>query len=124
MVERSAEDPCFIMYTGGTTGWPKGAILTNKNMLANVEQFAVWVNMERGKEKILLAFPMFHVAGTLVGCTTLYLAGEQTLIPNPRDLKHLVKEWIDLEPTWGACHPLYIPCSSMRNLSVNWTFHP
>jgi acyl-CoA synthetase (AMP-forming)/AMP-acid ligase II len=99
------EDPCFILYTGGTTGVPKGAVLTNRNMLANLAQFDAWLEMERGAERNLSAFPMFHVAGILVCCVAFYLGGEQTLIPNPRDLAHLIKEWDALKPTWGVLSP-------------------
>lgn len=104
-VDLNREDECFILYTGGTTGAPKGATLTNGNMLTNVAQFNAWVTLEKGAERNLLAFPMFHSAGTFMCCTTLYMAGEQTLIPNPRDLNHMIKEWSDLKPTWGIMSP-------------------
>ena len=104
-VELDREDEAFILYTGGTTGAPKGAILTNGNMLANLAQYDLWVKLGRGSERNLLAFPMFHSAGTFMCCATLYVGGEQTLIPNPRDLNHLIKEWDALKPTWGIMSP-------------------
>ncbi len=99
------DDPAFILYTGGTTGAPKGAVLTHGNMLANLSQFDAWLGLDRGTERNLAAFPMFHAAGNFICCATLFLGGEQTLIPNPRDLKHLIKEWGDLRPTWGILSP-------------------
>lgn len=104
-VDTKPEDDAFILYTGGTTGTPKGAVLTNRNMLANLAQYDSWVKLQRGGERNLLAFPMFHSAGNFMCCATLYTAGEQTLIPNPRDLNHIIKEWGDLKPTWGIMSP-------------------
>jgi acyl-CoA synthetase (AMP-forming)/AMP-acid ligase II len=99
------DDPAFLLYTGGTTGRPKGAVLTHGNMLANLAQFDVWLGLERGTERNLAAFPMFHAAGNFICCATLYIGGEQTLIPNPRDLNHVIQEWGDLKPTWGIMSP-------------------
>ena len=104
-VDLAREDPAFILYTGGTTGVPKGAVLTNGNMLANLAQFNAWLEMELGAERNLAAFPLFHVAGIMVCCVNLHLGAEQTLIPNPRDLEHLIKEWDALKPTWGVLSP-------------------
>jgi acyl-CoA synthetase (AMP-forming)/AMP-acid ligase II len=50
-VDLTRQDPCFILYTGGTTGAPKGAVLTNRNMLANLAQFDAWLGLERGTER-------------------------------------------------------------------------
>jgi acyl-CoA synthetase (AMP-forming)/AMP-acid ligase II len=105
VAELGPEDPSFLLYTGGTTGLPKGAVLTHANMLANLAQFDVWLGLERGTERNLAAFPMFHAAGNFICCATVYLAGEQTLLPNPRDLKHVIREWADLRPTWGIMSP-------------------
>jgi long-chain acyl-CoA synthetase len=98
--QTSGKVPTFLLYTGGTTGAPKGAVLTNGDMLANLAQFDAWLGLERGTERNLAAFPMFHAAGNFICCATLYLGGEQTLIPNPRDLHHVIKEWGDLRPTY------------------------
>ena len=104
-VDLTREDPAFILYTGGTTGVPKGAVLLNRNVLTNLAQFDVWQEMERGAERNLSVFPMFHVAGIFVCCLVVSVGGEQTLIPNPRDLDHLIKEWDALKPTWGVLSP-------------------
>lgn len=100
------EDDCFIQYTGGTTGPPKGAVLTNANIISIMASVGRWIGLEPGKERNLTPFPMFHAAGLILNClTTLSRAGEQTMIPNPRDVKHLIKEWDALKPTWGVIAP-------------------
>jgi acyl-CoA synthetase (AMP-forming)/AMP-acid ligase II len=104
-VAPTQEDPAFILYTGGTTGAPKGAVLLNRNMLANLAIYNAWFEMERGAERNLHVFPMFHVAGILICCVNLNLGAEMTLIPDPRDLAHLIKEWDALKPTWGVMSP-------------------
>lgn len=71
-VDLSPEDAVLILYTGGTTGAPKGAVLTNGNQLANLAQFDEWIIMEKGYERNLAAFPMFHSAGNFVCCAALY----------------------------------------------------
>ena len=57
-----AEDVAVLQYTGGTTGTPKGAMLTHANLTANTAQIRAWaVDLEPGKETILGALPLFHV---------------------------------------------------------------
>jgi acyl-CoA synthetase (AMP-forming)/AMP-acid ligase II len=104
-IEIKSEDDCFIQYTGGTTGPSKGAVLTNKNMLAVMAILDVWLKPVKGGERNLAIFPYFHTAGLAICCDTLLNAGEQTLIPNPRDMKHLIKEWRSLKPTRAVMAP-------------------
>ena len=57
-----ANDVAVLQYTGGTTGTPKGAMLTHANISINCQQSAAWaVNLERGQERALAALPFFHV---------------------------------------------------------------
>jgi long-chain acyl-CoA synthetase len=57
-----ANDVAVLQYTGGTTGTPKGAMLTHANISINCQQGAAWaVNLERGQERSLAALPFFHV---------------------------------------------------------------
>ena len=86
-VELDPEDNCFMQYTGGTTGPPKGAILTHGNMVSNIHQLATWLHFERGKGGWLSAFPMFHSAGLFVACCTIGFGQSQVLIPDPRNLE-------------------------------------
>lgn len=55
------EDVALYQYTGGTTGLPKGAMLTHANIVANAEQAALWLNCEDGEERMLGVLPFFHV---------------------------------------------------------------
>ncbi len=54
-------DVALLQYTGGTTGTPKGAMLTHQNIVANTEQCAIWLNPKVGEEKMLGVLPFFHV---------------------------------------------------------------
>jgi len=99
------DDLCLLPYTGGTTGRPKGTMLTHRNMVSQVVQFGHWLGLEPGSGTTLSAFPYFHMAGTLVYCQSLYLAWTQILIPNPRDTTHLISDWIKHQPTMIANVP-------------------
>ncbi len=89
------EDIAFLQYTGGTTGLAKGAILTNKNMVANMQQASEWISnivVER-QEIIITALPLYHIFSLLANCLTFMKAGALNyLITNPRDLPNFVKE--------------------------------
>jgi len=78
------EDVAVLQYTGGTTGTPKGAMLTHANLTANVAQTAAWsVGMEDGKERILAILPFFHVFA-MTGIMNLGIAKGAELILLPR----------------------------------------
>ena len=88
------DDIAFLQYTGGTTGVAKGAMLTHRNLLANLEQTSLWISgsFSEGREVVVAPLPMYHIF-----CLTLTLAflkwGSLTvLITNPRDLPSFVKE--------------------------------
>jgi acyl-CoA synthetase (AMP-forming)/AMP-acid ligase II len=95
----TSQDRCLIQYTGGTTGVPKGTVLTHRNMIANLTQVETWSKAEYGKDVILSGFPFFHLAGLSLGGVGLCIGAAQVLIPNPRDTKHIVKEMIKYRPT-------------------------
>lgn len=60
------EDIAIIQYTGGTTGFPKGAILTHQNLVSNTSMCRQWLyKMEKGKERLLAIMPLFHVYGLM-----------------------------------------------------------
>jgi len=103
------EDAALIQYTGGTTGRPKGTIITHSNLLANLTQFDAWLGREHGKEVLLSAFPFFHIAGYLIGLFLPFISGTQTLIANPRDTDHIIAEIIDKRPSsFGNVPTLFI----------------
>ena len=93
--EISNQDIAFLQYTGGTTGLSKGAMLTHRNMIANVEQcLGVYGPvLERGKEFVVTALPLYHVFALTVNCLLfMRLGGYNLLISNPRDIPGFVKE--------------------------------
>jgi long-chain acyl-CoA synthetase len=95
-VQVGHEDIAFLQYTGGTTGVSKGAVLTHRNMVANVLQTEAWMGPSlRGQtEQMVLigALPLYHIF-SLQGCLTfLRLGAHNILIANPRDFPGFVKE--------------------------------
>ena len=88
-------DIAFLQYTGGTTGVSKGAVLTNRNMVANMQQASAWIEsvLEEGKETIITALPLYHIFSLTANCLTFMKYGSLNyLITNPRDMKNFVKE--------------------------------
>jgi len=85
-------DTCLIQYTGGTTGMPKGTVLTHANMVANHTHAREWVNFELGVDVLCSGFPYFHLAGLAFGMVAMGTANTQCLIPDPRNTKHICKE--------------------------------
>ena len=109
-------DPCFLQYTGGTTGPPKGAVLTHGNMFSNVFQFEKWLHIEHGKETWVSGFPMFHQAGLYVSVCCMAYGGTQCLIPDPRNVDHIVGEIDKYKPTLLVNVPsLYIMLLANEN---------
>jgi len=99
------DDLAFIQYTGGTTGPPKGAMLTHKNIVSDIVIFQKWLNWEAGKGVALSGFPFFHIAGTFTTLNVVFLGWSQILIPNPRDSDHIIKEMAKYEPSVVANVP-------------------
>ncbi|WP_300004251.1 long-chain-fatty-acid--CoA ligase FadD [uncultured Cedecea sp.] len=88
-------DLAFLQYTGGTTGVAKGAMLTHRNMLANLEQVkaAYGPLLEEGKELVVTPLPLYHIFALTVNCLFfIELGGCSLLITNPRDIPGFVKE--------------------------------
>ena len=94
-VEVRGEDLAFLQYTGGTTGVSKGAMLTHRNIVANVEQFVAFTSamLEEGKEIIITALPLYHIFALMLNCCGyVRLGGLNILITNPRDIAAFVSE--------------------------------
>lgn len=88
-------DVAFLQYTGGTTGLSKGATLTHRNIIANMEQIFAWVGprFEEGKEVIVTALPLYHIFALTVNCLAFFkVGGKNILITNPRDMKAFMKD--------------------------------
>jgi len=89
------EDVAFLQYTGGTTGVAKGAMLTHRNMQANLEQTKATYGslLKAGEETVVTALPLYHIFALTVNCLLfIELGGANLLITNPRDIPGLVKE--------------------------------
>lgn len=77
------EDLAAILYTSGTTGFPKGAMLTHRNLASNVQSIREALQLEPGKDVLLVALPMFHAFAATVGMIFPLLNG-CTLVPVPK----------------------------------------
>lgn len=91
----NGEDIAFLQYTGGTTGLAKGAVLSHRNMVANVMQAKgmYGARLQEGRELIVTALPLYHVfALTVNGLLLFEMGGQNLLITNPRDIPTFVKE--------------------------------
>lgn len=78
-------DTFMLQYTGGTTGRPKGAMLSHRNVMYNTLQTSALSEMKTGEEVFLSAFPMFHIAGLSMALNSGRNGGMMILVPNPRD---------------------------------------
>jgi len=99
-VDVTPDDLAFIQYTGGTTGPPKGAMLTHRNSVSDLLIVQTWIDMERGTGVALSGFPFFHIAGTFFLQNCVYLGWSQILIPNPRDALHICNEIKKYKPNY------------------------
>jgi long-chain acyl-CoA synthetase len=98
-VEVGPDDVAFLQYTGGTTGVAKGATLTHRNILSNVEQLKLWVedaySIKAKPENLtfICALPLYHIFALTVNALMGMQQGAlNILIPNPRDIPGFVKE--------------------------------
>ena len=95
-VETESSEIAFLQYTGGTTGVSKGAILTHRNVVANIEQVCEWMlhgGLEEKKEIFITALPMYHIfALTCNALMTVRIGARNVLVTNPRDMKTFLKD--------------------------------
>lgn len=92
-VQVKPDDVALLQYTGGTTGIPKGAVLTHRNLVSNVMQVDAWrTDMNPGNEVAMCVLPFFHVYGLLVGMIhSIYNGGAMILFPR-----------FEIEPVFAA----------------------
>ncbi len=97
--EIKADDVAVLQYTGGTTGVSKGAVLLQRNVIANVLQSEVWNNPVMSKIPAseqatgVCALPLYHIFAFTVGMMlSMRMGGKLILIPNPRDIPGVLKE--------------------------------
>jgi long-chain acyl-CoA synthetase len=88
------EDIAFLQYTGGTTGISKGAMLTQRNVIANMMQADAWIRpFLGGPQTVITALPLYHIFALTANCLVfLKLGAKNVLITNPRDISGFVKE--------------------------------
>lgn len=94
-VELTHDDIAFLQYTGGTTGVAKGAMLTNRNIIANLQQAHAWVKpfLAEGSGLIVTPLPLYHIFSLTANCLTFMKVGwTNLLITNPRDIPAFIKE--------------------------------
>lgn len=95
-VDINAEDLIYLQYTGGTTGVSKGAMLSHRNMIANIAQLEAFAaeSISYGEEVIMTALPLYHIFALMVNALSYYKFGAtNVLITNPRDMPAFVEEW-------------------------------
>ncbi len=95
-VELGQGDIAFLQYTGGTTGVSKGAMLSHRNMVANLLQSMAWLESSlqpTGPRTVITALPLYHIFALTVNCLAfLPLGALNVLITNPRDFPAFVKD--------------------------------
>jgi long-chain acyl-CoA synthetase len=93
--EVKGSDIAFLQYTGGTTGVSKGAMLTHRNMVANIEQISGLLDIvvTKGEDYVVTALPLYHIFALVANCLLFVKFGcPNVLITNPRDMPGFVKE--------------------------------
>ncbi len=86
----SMNDTCVMQYTGGTTGLPKGAELTHRNITSQMFQVTTWLDAKMGELVGMTAFPLFHIAGLQICMALFSKAITQVAVPNPRDQQFII----------------------------------
>lgn len=97
------DDDAVYQYTGGTTGVSKGAALTHRNILSNLDQglLALAGDLEVRSETVLTALPLYHIfAFTINMCVNMGIGGHNILIPSPRPLENVKPAFEKFNITW------------------------
>ncbi len=116
-IDISPDDVAVFQYSGGTTGVPKAAVATHRNLVANTLQTRHWfVIAEEANETVLMAIPLYHVYGMIAGmCLAMAISAAMVMVPDPRDVKDTLDNIQKYKPT------LYPGVPALYNLLSN---HP
>lgn len=116
-------DTYMIQYTGGTTGKPKGAELSTKNLLYTPYLYSCYAPWETGTETAATAFPMFHVAGLSLILAAMMFGARALLIPDPRDIEFFSSQMVKYPPTrLGAVPTLFamlMECPTFKKIDFS-----
>ncbi len=90
----AARDIAFLQYTGGTTGVSKGAVLTHRNLVANIQQVSTWtcMHLKAGRETVIQPLPMYHIFALNCAMNFFSQGFHTVLIPDPRNMDSFLKE--------------------------------
>jgi long-chain acyl-CoA synthetase len=103
----AAGDPALLMYTSGTTGMPKGAVLTHRNVLAAARSVAAWHRLTPA-DRCLSSLPLYHINGQVIATVTPFVSGGSFITPH----RFSVSSWWDhvdcFEATWINVVPTII----------------
>ena len=112
-------DIAVLQYTGGTTGVPKGAALTHKNVVANAIQIGAWHHdMIDGKDSMIAVLPLFHVFAMTVAMNMPIIRGLKTYIMPQFDVKELLNLIHTEKTTYMAAVPtMYIALANYDRIS-------
>ncbi|MGZ5079433.1 MAG: AMP-binding protein [Usitatibacter sp.] len=101
----AASDPALLMYTSGTTGQPKGALLTHGNLVAAAECVAGWHGLTE-RDRCMSSLPIYHINGQVIATITPFVSGGSVIVPHRfsasswwRDVERHEATWINMVPT-------------------------
>jgi acyl-CoA synthetase (AMP-forming)/AMP-acid ligase II len=103
-VKRNMDDTMFLMYTGGTTGPPKGTLITQRNFMYNRLQWIAYMDLKADLIG-LSAFPLFHIGGVAFLGTYMLTGITQICVPNPRDYNFFIEVMKAYKPNFTANVP-------------------
>ncbi|MBT2334957.1 AMP-binding protein [Variovorax paradoxus] len=127
-VPLAGDDLLFLQYTGGTTGLSKGAALSHRNLVANIEQYKAFMPdmLRPGEEVIVTAIPLYHIFALMVNFLSYFSVGaENWLVANPRDLDGLLDTLKAARPTvFSGVNTLFAGLAAHPRLAeVDWSRH-
>ncbi len=109
-IEIKPSDPAVILFSGGTTGTPKGAVGSHESLVMTAIQICSWLSpvLEQWEDKVALTMPLFHVFGCVGALGTAMVNHSScVLIPNPRDLTDVVQSIKKYKPTFMPGVPTF-----------------